>query len=254
MENPRCELEGKVALVTGSARNIGRETALELARAGARLVVHAQTAKDLCDEVVEEIQAMGGEAVARLADVRDAEAIGDVVNLGIETYGGIDIVVHNAASRGNITIEDLDFETFFAPLDISINGFFHLVKVSLPSMKARGGGVYACVGGMTSTKGAVGRAHVSAGKMGQAALVRGLAHDLGQYGIRANNVIVGSFDTDRSGPSSATTSPSGNVKVPLGRKGLPADLAKLVRFVVGPDAEYISGATLHCNGGAYMNL
>ena len=100
MENPRRELEGKVALVTGSARNIGRETALELARAGARLVVHAQTAKDLCDEVVEEIQAMGGEAVARLADVRDAEAIGDVVNLGIETYGGIDIVVHNAASRG----------------------------------------------------------------------------------------------------------------------------------------------------------
>ena len=101
---------------------------------------------------------------------RDAEAIGDVVNLGIETYGGIDIVVHNAASRGNITIEDPDFETF-APIDISINGFFHLVKASLPSMKARGGGVYAGVGGMTSTKGAVGRAHVS--ESGQAALHAG---------------------------------------------------------------------------------
>ena len=121
-------------------------------------------------------------------------------------------------------------------------------------MKARGGGVYVGVGGMTSTKGAVGRAHVSAGKMGQAALVRGLAHDSGPVRDSRQQRHRRFIRHRPVRPSSATTSPSGNVKVPLGRKGLPADLAKLVRFVVGPDAEYISGATLHCNGGAYMNL
>ena len=121
-------------------------------------------------------------------------------------------------------------------------------------MKARGGGAYVGVGGMTSTKGAPGRAHVSAAKMGQTAFVRGLAHDLGQYQIRANMVVVGVFDTDRSSPSAAAVSPSANASIPLGRKGVPQDLANLIRFVVGPNATYITGETIHCNGGAYMNL
>ena len=253
-DNPRRELAGKVAIVTGSARNIGRATAEELARAGAAVVVNALTAQDLVDEVVDGIRASGGQAIGMLADVRDAGAVQRMVQAAVDEFGGVDILVHNAASRGNISIEELDFATYFKPIDISINGFFHLAKACLPSMRERGGGAIVGVGGMTSTRGAPGRAHVSAAKMGQAAFVRGLAHDLAQYGIRANNVVVGVFDTDRSGPSSAPVSPSAHLKIPLGRKGLPEDLATLVRFVVGPDASYITGESIHCNGGAHMNL
>ena len=252
-DNPRRELAGKVAIVTGSARNIGRATAEELARAGAAVVVNALTAQDLVDEVVDGIRATGGQAIGMLADVRDAGAVQRMVQAAVDEFGGVDILVHNAASRGNISIEELDFATYFKPIDISINGFFHLAKACLPSMRERGGGAIVGVGGMTSTRGAPGRAHVSAAKMGQAAFVRGLAHDLAQYGIRANNVVVGVFDTDRSGPSSAPASPSAHLKIPLGRKGLPEDLATLVRFVVGPDASYITGESIHCNGGAHMN-
>lgn len=253
-DNPRRELAGKVAIVTGSARNIGRATAEELARAGAAVVVNALTAQDLVDEVVDGIRATGGQAIGMLADVRDAGAVQRMVQAAVDEFGGVDILVHNAASRGNISIEELDFATYFKPIDISINGFFHLAKACLPSMRERGGGAIVGVGGMTSTRGAPGRAHVSAAKMGQAAFVRGLAHDLAPYGIRANNVVVGVFDTDRSGPSSAPASPSAHLKIPLGRKGLPEDLATLVRFVVGPDASYITGESIHCNGGAHMNL
>ncbi len=253
-DNPRRELAGKVAIVTGSARNIGRATAEELARAGAAVVINALTAQDLVDEVVDGICATGGQAIGMLADVRDAGAVQRMVQAAVDEFGGVDILVHNAASRGNISIEELDFATYFKPIDISINGFFHLAKACLPSMRERGGGAIVGVGGMTSTRGAPGRAHVSAAKMGQAAFVRGLAHDLAPYSIRANNVVVGVFDTDRSGPSSAPASPSAHLKVPLGRKGLPEDLATLVRFVVGPDASYITGESIHCNGGAHMNL
>ena len=248
------ELAGKVAIVTGSARNIGRATAEELARAGAAVVINAQQSMDLCEEVVSGIESRGGRAIPYLADVRDPKAVNAMVKAAIETFGGVDIVVHNAATRGNVSIEEMDFDTYFKPIDVSINGMFHLVKAALASMKARGGGSIIGVGGMTSTKGAPGRAHVSAGKMGQAAFVRGLAHDLGQHQIRANLVVVGAFDTDRASPSAANVSPAANANIPLGRKGVPQDLADLIRFVVGPNATYISGETIHCNGGAHMGL
>lgn len=248
------ELEGKVAIVTGSARNIGRETALELARAGAAVVINAVQSRDLCEQVAEEVREFGGKALPLLADVRDPKAVQAMADAAVKEFGSIDILIHNAASRSNVPIEDMDFATFFNPIDISINGFFHLVKATLPAMKARGEGSIIGVGGMTSTIGSPGRAHVSAAKMGQAAFVRGLAHDLGKYNIRANNVVVGSFDTDRSGPSASPASPSAHAKIPLGRKGVPRDLANLIRFLVGPNAAYISGETIHCNGGAYMNL
>lgn len=247
------ELEGRVALVTGSARNIGRATVEELARAGAAVVVHARESADLCEEVAAGIRAEGGTAMTALADVRDPAAVQAMVDRAVSELGGIDILVHNAASRGNTNIEELDFETYFKPIDVSINGFFHLVKAALPSMKARGHGAIVGVGGMSSTKGAPGRAHVSAAKMGQAAFVRGLAHDLGPAGIRANLVVVGAFDTDRSSGSAAAVSPAANAQIPLGRKGVPQDLANLIRFVVGPNASYISGESIHCNGGAYMS-
>ena len=248
IERAAKELAGKVAIVTGSARNIGRTTAEELAQAGAAVVINALRSKDLCDEVVNGIHSEDGKALPFTADVRDPAAVQAMIDAAVAAFGGVDIVIHNAASRGRVSIEDMDLDTFRNPIEISIVGFFHLVKAALPSMKQRGGGVIIGVGGLASTIGAPGRAHV------KAAFVRGLAHDLGPYGIRANVVVVGAFDTDRaSGSTSAVTVVDG-VNIPMGRKGKPQDLADFIRFLVGPGASYISGQSIHCNGGAYMTL
>jgi len=249
------ELRGKVALVTGSTRNIGRATAIELARAGASVIINGVQAESLCEEVAEYIRSEGGQAMPFIADVKDPTAVGNMIEAAIQELGGIDIIVHNAAARGIVPINELEFETFKNVIDISILGFFHLVKAALPSMISRRNGCIVGVGGMASTKGAPGRAHVMTAKMGQNAFIRGLAYDLAQYQIRANQVVVGSFDTERVGnPSVSAKSPTANVPIPLGRKGVPQDLANLIRFVVGPGASYITGETIHCNGGAYMNL
>lgn len=253
------ELEGKVAIVTGSARNIGRATAEELAHAGAAVVINSVQARDLCEEVAEGICAKGGRAIPFLADVRDPDAVNAMAAAAVKEFGGIDIMVHNAAVRSNISFEDMNWETFRDSVEISINGCFHLAKAVVPSMKQRGGGCIIGVGGMSSLRGSAGRSHVMAGKMGLNAFIRGLALDLAKHNIRANQVVVGSFDTVRDGnPSSASSQDIQKMRrdesIPLGRLGHPQDMANLIRFVVGPAAAYMTGQTLHSNGGAYMNL
>ena len=251
------ELEGKVAIVTGSARNIGLATAEELARAGAVLVINSVQAKDLGEEVAEGICAAGGKAIPFLADVRDPERVSAMVEAATREFGGVDIMVHNAAVRNNTPFEEMTLETFSTTVDISIYGMFHLAKAVLPTMKERGGGSIVGVGGMSSTRGAKTRSHTMAAKMGLNAFVRGLALDLAPFGIRANQVVVGTYDTVReNNPSSAPRAAlnlSAN-NIPLGRLGAPQDMADLIRFVVGPAASYITGQTIHSNGGAYMAL
>ncbi|MGB0555500.1 MAG: SDR family NAD(P)-dependent oxidoreductase [Alphaproteobacteria bacterium] len=251
------ELDGKVAIVTGSARNIGRSTAEELAKAGAALVINSVQAKDLCEEVVESIRAKGGKAIPFMADVRDADAVNAMAAAAVKEFGGIDIMVHNAAVRNNTTFEDMTLETFSTTVDISVYGMFNLAKAVLPSMKTRGGGSIIGVGGMSSTRGSPTRAHTMAAKMGLNGFVRGLALDLAQYGIRANQVVVGTYDTVREGNPSSAPRTALNLNasnIPLGRLGAPQDMADLIRFVVGPGASYITGQTIHSNGGAFLNL
>ncbi len=251
------ELDGKVAIVTGSARNIGRATAEELAKAGAALVINSVQAKDLCEEVVEGIRAKGGKAIPFMADVRDANAVNAMAATAEKEFGGIDIMVHNAAVRNNTTFEDMTLETFSTTVDISVYGMFNLAKAVLPSMKTRGGGSIIGVGGMSSTRGSPTRSHTMAAKMGLNGFVRGLALDLAQYGIRANQVVVGTYDTVREGNPSSAPRAALNLNasnIPLGRLGAPQDMADLIRFVVGPGASYITGQTIHSNGGAFLNL
>ena len=255
MVDMQNELDGKVAIVTGSARNIGRATAEELARAGAALVINAVQAKDLCEEVADGIRATGGKAIPVIADVRDRQAVDAMAKAAIEEFGGIDILVHNAAVRSNTPFDDLDWETFKRGIDISIHGCFHLAKAVVPSMRQRGGGAIVGVGGMSSLRGAPGRSHVMAGKMGLNAFIRGLALDLAKDNIRANQVVVGTYDTVRENNPSSASRPAPNLEaIPLGREGVPQDMANLIRFIVGPGAAYITGQTIHSNGGAYMNM
>ncbi|HAA92904.1 MAG TPA: short-chain dehydrogenase [Rhodospirillaceae bacterium] len=209
----------------------------------------------MCEEVADGIKAAGGKAIVAMADVRDPEQVEAMAAAAAEAFGGIDIVVHNAAVRSNQSFEEMDHETFSHIIDLSVHGCFHLAKAATPSMIARGGGNFIGVGGMTSLKGVKGRSHVMAAKMGLNAFIRGLALDLAHHNIRANQAVVGHYDTVREGnPSSAPQRAATDSGTPLGRKGVPQDMANLIRFLVGPGASYITGQTIHSNGGAYLNL
>lgn len=248
------ELAGKVAIVTGSARNIGRATAVELARAGAALVINARQSRGLCEEVAQEIIDMGGRALPYVADVTDSGAVNDMVTATIAEFGSIDILVNNAATRNTAPFEEMDLEIWNNALGVALHGAFLMSRACVSEMIRRGGGAIIGVGGMSSHRGTPGRSHIMVSKSGLAALMRGLALDLGKYAIRANSVIVGSFDTEREGSSSVVPTFDRDLDIPLGRKGVPQDLANLIRFLVGPGGSYISGQTIHCNGAAYCPM
>lgn len=247
-ENTR-ELADKVALVTGGARNIGRSISLELARAGAAIAVNTRGSLDDAEQVVREIRAAGSEAEVCVADVADAAAVREMAAKVIERFGRIDILVLNASVRTERPFLELSYDEWRTPLAITLDGSFHLAQACIPSMLKNGGGAIVTLGGMQSLSGAARRIHGSVAKHGLVGLTRGLAREFADRGIRANCIAPGQMDTVRAAGRSART-PVDNI--PLKRKGEPGEIATTVRFLCGPGASYITGQTIHVNGGQMM--
>ena len=244
------ELKGKVALVTGATKNIGRAIARALASGGASVAVNSRASKADGDKVVSEITDAGGKALACVADVSDPEAVNAMVKAVIDRYGGIDILVLNASIRKQTHISEMSFEEWRRIMSISLDGSFHCVKACLPSMTKRGGGSIVTLGGMMALAGAKNRVHGSVVKHGLVGMTRALALDLADQGIRVNCVAPGQMNTPGAGEPLIVPAPSKNV--PLGRKGEPEEIAAVVRFLCGPGASFVSGQTLHVNGAQMM--
>ena len=244
------ELEGRRAIVTGSARNIGREIACELARAGAAVAVNARTSRADADRVVEDIRQAGGTAVAILADVSSPEGAARLVDEAAAALGGVDILVNNAAVRREMNFADLDYPEWREVLGITLDGAYLCSHRALPHLTAAGAhGRIVNIGGLSAHTGASRRAHVLAAKAGLVGLTRGLAHDLAAHGITVNCVAPGLINTVRAGKAPGHHSHHSTL---VGRLGECADIAAMVRFLCGPDGGYITGQTLHINGGAYL--
>jgi 3-oxoacyl-[acyl-carrier protein] reductase len=244
------ELEGKIAIVTGSARNIGRAVAEELARAGAAVTINAVQAEDLCREVAQGIVDADGQAIPVRADIREAGDAKRLVDATVEAFGGVDILINNAAVRTNVKFTELTFADWEMQRAVALDGAFHMAMACAPHMIQRPGGAIVGIHGMNSYTG--GGAHRSAVKDGMAGMARGMAKDLGPHDITSNVAVVGPFDTERAGGSGAPTVTRPNINVPMGRRGVPQDMADLIRFLVGPFARFISGQTIHLNGGTLM--
>jgi 3-oxoacyl-[acyl-carrier protein] reductase len=244
------ELEGRVALVTGASRNIGRAIALALADAGAAVVVTARMAADEARAVVKEIEAKGGRAVAILADVTDEAAVNTMLRATLENFGRLDILVNNAAVRDVTPIDDIDYAMWKRITGIILDGAFLTTKASLAALRASGAGAIVNIGGMSGHTGTAGRPHVIAAKLGLVGLTRALAHDLAPDRITVNCVVPGLIETKRGASSGAKTAHLRETL--LGRRGTAEEVAAAVRFLSGPDARYITGQELHVNGGAYL--
>ncbi len=244
------ELKGKVALVTGGTKNIGRAIARSLASAGASVAVNSRASKEDGDKVVAEIRKAGGTAECYVADISDGAAVDAMVKSITQRFGGVDILVLNASVRKQTPIAEMSFEEWRRIMAISLDGSFHCVKACLLSMMQRRDGAIVTLGGMMALAGAKNRVHGSVVKHGLVGMTRALALDLAEYGIRANCVAPGQMNTPPAGEPVVVPSPSKTV--PIGRKGEPEEIAAMVRFLCGPGASFVSGQTIHVNGAQMM--
>jgi 3-oxoacyl-[acyl-carrier protein] reductase len=244
-----ASLAGSVVLVTGAARNIGREIALAFAGAGAAVVVNAKSSESDATAVANEIVAGGGRATVVLADVAVEDDAQRLVDETVARFGRLDVLVNNAALRDEAPFEELSLARWHAVLDVVLDGAFSCSRAALPHLRASGRGAIVNLGGLTAHTGARNRTHVVTAKAGLVGFTRALAHDLGPDGITVNCVVPGLIDTVRSGAEPGHRAQRTTL---LGRKGAPQDVASAVLWLAGPHARYITGQTLHVDGGLYL--
>jgi len=249
---PGDDLAGKVALITGGARNIGRAISRSLAAGGATVMINANTSREAGEETVAMIQKAGSKAALCMGDVTDPDAVKHLVDETIKQFGRIDMVVCNAAIRAETPFEKISFEEWKRVISTVLDGAFLASQAALPHLIKAGSGTLVFTGGMTGHKGALHRSHVVAAKGGLAAMTKAVAHDLAEYNITVNCVVPGPIDTVRGLPG-APERPEFRKTLPLvGRRGQPQEIAAMVRMLCGPDARYITGQSIHVNGGVLM--
>jgi 3-oxoacyl-[acyl-carrier protein] reductase len=245
------ELTGKVAIVTGAGRNIGRAIALALADGGASVLVNARSNRAEADAVAREIEASGSRALVHIGDVADAKAVQAMVDAALKHFGRVDILVNNAALRREKSFAEMSYAEWREIMDVTLDGTFHCVKACLPALKKSGAATIVNIGGLSAHTGARDRAHVVTAKAGIIGFTRALAHDLADDGITVNCVVPGLIGTprpkDKPEPAHHLTH-----QTITGERGRPEDVAATVRFLCGPGARYINGQAIHTNGGAYL--
>jgi len=244
------ELSGKVALVTGAAKNIGRSIALSLAAEGAAVGVNTRASRSEADQVAGEIRSAGGKAEVFMADVADPAAVQAMVDGVINKFGRLDILVLNAAHRNEVPFIDMDFDEWRRVMSITLDSTFLCIKAALPHLIKAGGGDIITFGGARALSSSANRVHVAAAKHGVVGLTRTLAKEVAQYGIRVNCVSPGPIATSRAAGRADHKTPTSGI--PLGRLGGPDEVAAMVRFLCGPGGKFITGQTMHVNGGTQM--
>ncbi len=246
-------LSGKVALVTGAGRNIGRSIALALAEGGAKVAINVRANRDEGDAVVNDIAARGGDALLVMADITRRAEVDAMIDTVAQRFGRLDILVNNAAVRHEEAFADMAYAAWRAAFDVCVDGAFHCTQAALPLMRNGTAGTVINIGGMTAHTGAARRAHVVAAKAALAGLTRALAHELAGFGITVNCIAPGMIDTIRNS-ASASADPAHRASHPtlVGRSGHPDDIASAVVWLASPGGRFVTGQTLHINGGAYL--
>ena len=246
------ELAGKVALVTGGARNIGREICRALAAGGASVMINANTSREAGEQTVAMIEQAGGRAALSMGDITDPDTVQRLVEETVRRFGRLDMVVSNAAIRAETPFDRITLAEWRRVISTVLDGAFLVSQAALPHLISAGGGTLIYIGGMTGHKGALHRSHVVTAKGGLAAMTKAVAHDLAEHHITVNCVVPGPINTQRGLPGVPDRPDHRKVLPLIGRRGEPQEIAAMVRMLCGPDARYITGQSIHVNGGVYM--
>jgi len=245
-------LDNQAAIVTGASRGIGRAIALELARQGATVIGTAtsEAGAQAISAAFEEAGLKGRGAVLNVNDAAAAEALIDAT---VKEFGGLAILVNNAGiTQDNLAMRMKDDE-WDSVIDTNLKSVFRLSRAVLrPMMKARTGRIIN-ITSVVGSSGNPGQANYAAAKAGVAGMTRALAREIGSRGITVNCVAPGFIDTDMTKDLPAEQQAALKQQIPLGRLGSPDDIAHAVAFLASPHAAYITGTTLHVNGGMYMS-
>jgi len=241
-------LEGKVALVTGSGRNIGRTVALTLAAEGANVVVNARSNQGEVDSVAAEARELGVKALPVLADVGSHLQLEILLDQALSEFGHIDIVVNNASVRPHKAFAEMTYDDWRGVMATDLDSAFLTARAALPGMLERQWGRIINISGLQAFQGRHGGAHISAAKVGLIGLTRALSTELAPDGILVNCVVPGLIDTSREGQSG--TRPPGRIaEIPAGRMGKTDDIAGVCKFLCSDAAGFVTGQTIHVNGG-----
>ncbi len=251
-EKEEAMLQERVAIVTGGSRGIGRQTALSLASAGADVVVNYAGNRTAAEEVAGMIQSLGRKALTIRADVSSADEVNEMVKQTLDTFGKIDILVNNAGITRDNLLMRMKEEEWDEVINTNLKGVFNCIKaVTRPMMKQRSGRIIN-VASVVAVLGNPGQANYVAAKAGVIGMTKSVARELASRGITVNAVAPGFIDTDMTKELQENAKEQLMAQIPLGRLGKPEDVAGVITFLASDAASYITGQTIHVDGGMYM--
>ena len=246
------QLEGKVALVTGASRGIGKAIALMLAENGADIAVNFAGSTAAAEAVAAEIEKMGRKAILVQGDVSKADVCAEIVDKVVSELGHIDILVNNAGITRDTLLLRMKEEDWDAVLNTNLKGVFNCTKAAVKYMAKQRSGSIVNISSVVALMGNAGQANYAAAKAGILGFTRSVAKEIAARGIRVNAVTPGFIKTDMTSVLSEKVVAAMEASIPLARLGEPEDIAKAVLFLVSDNAAYITGQTLHVDGGMVM--
>ena len=243
--------KNKVAIVTGAAKNIGRATSDSLSKLGYNILVHANSDQDGADETIKIIQKNNILTNRIIGDLTKSETSKELI-FEASKLGDISVLVNNASQREFNKFEDMTFDEWRFVMSINLDALFHTCKAVLPEMKKSNWGRIVNLGGLSAHISAIGRAHVITSKTAVVGFTRALAMEYAETGITINTVVPGLIDTVRGASAGSSLVHPSHSNPPVGRKGYPEEVATMISNLCGPNSDFITGQTIHVNGGSYF--
>lgn len=246
-----CLNSGKVAIVTGSSRGLGRAIVRELADHGCKVAINYYQSKDLAEQLLAELKDKGQEAICVHAGVADPDQVQNLIDTAVKEFGGVDILVNNAGVNRDRTIRRMTVEEWREVLATDLDSIFYCTYAALPHMIERGGGRIVNMASIVGQMGNVGQSNYSAAKAGIIGFTKSAAQELARFNITVNALCPGFISTEMVTNLTEEVQQALLARIPLGRFGTPEEVAKVCRFLVS-EGEYITGAQINVNGGMYL--